>query len=297
MLGTKFVDTPLHFDANALRISAALLHNLKQHNRANLFMDAAVFQIVAKQIFRLGRVVGKYFDNLSVRQGYIRLVDAVFLDFTRDFTRDRDTRLTDEFAGNRIDCGFCQRMPDKAAGNIQLFIIFIPPDRRKIIAFGIEKQIVDQDLRALHQRRLARPQFFVNLFERLVAERRIVLGSQRAALVFFKRRGNHRFVSEHRENIRIRLNAERADKDGDRNFSCLVDLYIKRIVDIRLIFQPRAAVRNHGSGKHMLAGFINGIPVINAGGTNDLRNDYSFRAIDDKRSIFGHHREIAHVYL
>ena len=83
-------------------------------------------------------------------------------------------------------------------------------------------------------------------------------------------------------------------KRGDRDLTVFIDTDIIEIVGIRFIFQPSAAVRNDRRSEKLFTGFIVAVAVINARRTNQLRNNRTFRTVDDKRSAFGHQRKIAH---
>ena len=68
-------------------------------------------------------------------------------------------------------------------------------------------------------------------------------------------------------------------------------------MQICLIFQPCAAVRDHGGAVDVLIRLVHGITVIHAGAADDLRNNNAFSAVDHKSAAVGHEREIAHEDL
>ena len=85
-----------------------------------------------------------------------------------------------------------------------------------------------------------------------------------------------------------------ADKDSNRNFAVFIDTDIKNVTGVGFIFKPCAAVGNDGRLKQFFTCFVKGIGIVNAGRTNQLRNDDTLSAVDDKGTAFGHQREIAH---
>ncbi len=68
-------------------------------------------------------------------------------------------------------------------------------------------------------------------------------------------------------------------------------------MDIDFIFQPRTAVRDDRCGIGLLTGFIDCTLVVHTGRTDNLRNDDTFRTIDNERTVIGHQREITDVNL
>ena len=68
-------------------------------------------------------------------------------------------------------------------------------------------------------------------------------------------------------------------------------------MQIRLIFQPCAAVRDHGRGVDVLVCLVHRVAVIHAGAADDLRDNDALRAVDDEGAAVGHQREIAHEDL
>ena len=265
MLGAKLVNALLCLCLDGVDIAAALLQNLTEHGGSDLFVDAAVAQVKAEQVLGFGGVVGEDLDRDAVVEGKRDLIDTVLLNLARHLAGQRDACLADKLAREGVDGGFSQLVPDNASGDIQLLIIFIAADRREVVALGVKEQVVDEQLRALHQRRFARTELLVNLLERLLAERGAVFCRKRCALVLLEGRLDQRLVAEHRKDVRIGLHAERTDEHRDRNLSRLVDLDIESIGCVGLVLQPCASVRNHRRGVHMLAGLVNRVAVVDTG--------------------------------
>ena len=162
MLGAKLMDTLLCLCLDGVHITAALLQDLAEHDGSHLFVDAAVAQIKAEQVLGLGGVVGEDLDRDAVVEGKRDLIDTVLLNLARHLAGQRDACLADKLAREGVDGGFSQLVPDNASGDIQLLIIFIAADRREVVALGVKEQVVDEQLRALHQRRFARTELLVS---------------------------------------------------------------------------------------------------------------------------------------
>lgn len=69
---------------------------------------------------------------------------------------------------------------------------------------------------------------------------------------------------------------------------------MKNVVSVLNEFQPRASVGNNGGIENRSAVLIGVFSNVNARGTNELRYDYSFRAVDDEAARVRHKREFAH---
>ena len=87
------------------------------------------------------------------------------------------------------------------------------------------------------------------------------------------------------------------EEQGHGQLAVLVYAHIEKVVGVRLVLQPRAVVGyDRGAvGGHL--GLVGLLIIINAGGTDYLRNDDALRAVDDKGAAGSHEREVAHEYL
>ena len=111
-------------------------------------------------------------------------------------------------------------------------------------------------LGAVDGRRLRRTQLLVDLDQTFLDVVRLIL---------FDGGADSLVVAEEVEDLGVTSYAQRADKRGDGKLSVLVDTDIENVVDVGLILQPRAAVRDDGRGKELLACFVVIHFVINAG--------------------------------
>ena len=88
--------------------------------------------------------------------------------------------------------------------------------------------------------------------------------------------------------------AESADKGSHRKLSVLIYTDKENIVCIVFIFKPCASVRDNSCAEKLVSVFIVIHLIVNARRTNQLGNDDSLGAVDNKCTAGSHKREIAH---
>ena len=88
--------------------------------------------------------------------------------------------------------------------------------------------------------------------------------------------------------------ADGAQQYGHGQLARAVDAHPHHIVGIGFVFQPGAAAGDDGSGIERLAGLIDGLGVVNAGGANQLGDNDTLRAVDDEGTRIGHLRQFGH---
>ena len=91
--------------------------------------------------------------------------------------------------------------------------------------------------------------------------------------------------------------AQRAQDQRDGQLARPVDAHPQNVVGIGFVLQPRAAVGDDRGGKQVLAGLVDLVFVVHAGGAHQLADDDAFRAVDDKGAVLGHEGEVAHEYV
>ena len=70
--------------------------------------------------------------------------------------------------------------------------------------------------------------------------------------------------------------------------------YVKNVIGVGLVLEPSSAVRDDSCGVYVLCRLVNRHIVVDAGGTNYLRNYDSFGTVDDESTGICHKREVAH---
>ena len=106
----------------------------------------------------------------------------------------------------------------------------------------------------------------------------------------------HFFVCEQIENRSVRTETESTEKNSRAKLTLSVDMNPQNTLRVLFEFEPGSAVGDYGRSVHSLTGLVQRRSVIRAGRTNELGNDYSLRAVYDKRTGLGHKREIAHKH-
>ena len=86
----------------------------------------------------------------------------------------------------------------------------------------------------------------------------------------------------------------------NRQFPATVNTGINQIFRIKFKIKPRTAVRNNPRRKQFLArrdGLAFVVVKEDARASVHLRNNHALGSVDDKRSLFGHQRNIAHKHI
>ena len=168
---------------------------------------------------------------------------------------------------------------------MELFVEFIPADFRQVIAPRVKKHAVEQTFRAVHGQRLARADLLIKLQQAvLVIIRRI----------FAETGQKLRLLAKQLYNLRIGPIAQGAYQYGHRHFTGAVHADVKNIVGIRLVFQPCAPVRDHGTGIQLLADLVMPDAIINTRGTYQLADNNPLCPINHEGTGIGHKRKVAH---
>ena len=90
------------------------------------------------------------------------------------------------------------------------------------------------------------------------------------SLILFDGRLDALVVAEVVEDLSVGAEAERSDKGGDGQLSVLVYADIKYVVDVGLVLEPRAAVRDNGGRIELLTCFVVIHLVVHARRTDEL---------------------------
>ena len=175
----------------------------------------------------------------------------------------------------------------------QLLRHLVPADLRLVVTLGVEEQVLEQRTRGVGRRRFARAQLAVDVDERFVDARGVVL-LERVA---------HRLVrlavlvGDEREELFVGLaEAERLEQHRDRLLALAVDAHVHDVALVDLELEPRTAARDHlGVDDLLLGRGLVGVDAeVDAGRTHELRDDDALGAVDDERAAGGHHREVPH---
>ena len=230
---------------------------------------------------------GEVLDRLALVLVHARLGDAEHLG-QRDELLDQ---LDDVARGERAGV---ERLVD-----VQARVELVAPHAREVVALGVEEQLVEQVLRGVDRRRLARALLLEQLDQRaLLGLGDLGVGLQREPHV-------ERVVEEvqdllvgagpaggHVAALAQHL-AHGAQQHRDRQLALAVDADedLALLVDLQL--EPGAA-RRHQVGDEDLLLAVLGLHHVGARRAHELRDDHALGAVDDERAPVGHPREVAH---
>ena len=138
-------------------------------------------------------------------------------------------------------------MPGNAVAKQQLFVEFVASDLCQIVSARVEEHRHDKALRALHGKRFARTDLFIQLQQTFLIIGRRILG---------KRRHDLRLLAEQLQDLRIGADAKRAHQYSNGNLSRSVHTHVENVIGVCLVFQPCTAVRNHCTGKQSFSDLI-----------------------------------------
>ena len=266
---------------------ARLVQNGAQRGKIDALVDAARGGLERKEVVRVHNAVGNdlYFLILQ-REKYNAHTGG--LGCGRRLGADLFARGAEQFARKRRNDIARGNMSLNAAADGELFVHFIAAEAGDIVTARIKKQAVDVAGGALHRRRLARAQLAVGFQQALLLAAGGILGDGGL---------NALVLAEIIADLRIVAKAQRADEHRDGDLAVFIDPDIKYIVGVRLVFQPRAAVRVQRSGEQLLACFVVAFIKIHARRAHQLRNNNALGAVDDERAGIRHERKIAHKDL
>ena len=295
-----------------------LLHILTQEDKADalaqteLFLDdAAVLRIVVREVDEVSGIdhaVGEHADGLVLADGDTHGVNALLLQLADALAGKRFAGVGDDLAGHRVGNGLRQRIARDARVERELFVELVAADVGNVVPAVIKEEVFEQGLAALHRRGIAGTELLVDLQQAIVAgDAGVALERGDDALIVAEDladriAGNgtaHGIVDAAEPGVRlVRLvSAESLEQKRGGQLAVLVDADIEHVVQVRLILEPRAVVRDDGRAVHGAVGFVRFLVEIDAGGTDDLGDDDALGAVDDKRAACGHEREIAHEDL
>ena len=225
-------------------------------------------------------------------------VNAAFLHLVQDILRQEGSLFDDDFARFRIHEGLVEDAVRQAVAPAQLFIQFVPAHIGQIVTTVVEKGLADELLGRFHRRRFPGTQLFIEFDDGFVAVRRRILfqgrldGFHRNDAVV--RMGFDLRIAEEVQDFFIRFQPHGAQQHRGRHLAGTVHTGVDDMVEVRFVFNPGAAVRDHrrpvqvnGAGIHLLV-------IVHAGRTNQLAYNDTFRPVDHKGARRRHEGKIAH---
>src|SRR5580698_2429893 len=177
-------------------------------------------------------------------------------------------------------------LPDRQV-KPELAVDLVPADLGQVVPLGVEVQVVEQRLRGLAGRRLARAQLAVDVEERVVLAGRVVL----------LQGGAHRLVlAEALEDAGV-IPAKGLQQHGDRLLALAVDADADGVALVDLELKPRTPARDHLAGVDVLVARLVDLAVeVHTRRPDELADDDTLGAVDDEGALAGHEREVAHEH-
>ena len=193
-------------------------------------------------------------------------------------------QLHDE-ADRRHDVVDGQRLLVERQVEAELLVDLVAADLGEVVALAVEVVVVQQRLRGLAGRRLARAELAVDVEQRVVLAGRVVLLQGQ----------HHRLVLAELLADLLLGPAERLEQDGDVLLALAVEAYADHVALVDLELEPRTPRRDELRGVDVLVGrLVRGALEVDARGPDELRDDDALGAVDDEGALVGHEREVAH---
>ncbi len=270
-----------------IRIVLILKEDLSQRGIVNQFSDSEFFGIAVHVVCDVDHQVAEHLD-IALFRADPHIGDRAVLDLVGHLSCYDFAGCPQNIAVCLIHYIFRQDLVLDAASESELLVEFVSADLGEIISAGIKEHRVDQAVRALDGKRLAGTDLLVQ-FQKTAL---VVVGD-----ILDKAGADLGLITEEIEDLLIGADSERTNEDRDRNLPGAVYSDIEYVVRVRLILQPGASVGDHRAGEELLAEFILIDTVIDAGGTDQLADDDTLRAVDHERSRARHKRKISHEDL
>ena len=287
VLGHQVVHPVLHGLLQALLIPGVLLQQLPEEGEVDLLGDAALGGIEGQEALGVHHAVGEdpHQGALQVDDG---LVDTLGLDGLGPLPGQDLAGLGDDLAGHGVGDGQGQLLAVQAGPDGQLLVELVTAHGGQVVPAGIKEEGVEQALGGVHRGGLAGAQLAVDLQEGVLPGLAGVLlhGGQDAGI-----------LAEHVDDLGVGPGTHRADEAGDGQLPVLVDADIEDVGEVGLILQPGAAVGDDGGAVGDVARLVLILGEVDAGGADDLGDDDTLGAVDDKGAGLGHQGEVAHEDL
>ena len=296
VLGPEIRLVLFHIGDHGVLFGADFGNQLAQRLKGNLFLRAyaGLRQVVAQHGYRIHRFIGKDLQFSSVFENDPRFLHSGLFRLEGFGIVHSLAGVKHDLSGNHRNRRAAQGLPHKTVGNAHLFVELVPTYACKIVALGVEEHIVDEHDGTFHCGRFAGTELFINFLQGFLAGSMLGLHGQGVHTVLFKSGHDPGFLAEHGLHFGIGFHAQCPDQHRDRNLSGLVDPHIQHTVGIGLVFQPCAPVGNHRGRQQLVTALVHFGFVVHTGRTDDLRDDDSLGTVNDKGTVVGHDREIAH---
>ena len=173
---------------------------------------------------------------------------------------------------------------DRLATEFQVQLVAADPG--EVVTLGVVEQIVDETTCGLDCGELAGTQLAVEV------EQRFVLGGRR---VLLQRVGDQLGTIKQRQKLFVGLAEAKGTQEGGHVLATLaVDTDTDCVLLVDVEFEPGTAAGNDlGCVDVSVRCLVDGEVEVDAGRANQLADYDTLGAVDDERTVGGHHREVA----
>src|SRR3954464_10202194 len=180
-----------------------------------------------------------------------------------------------------------QRLRRLRDSDAELLVDLVPTALGQVVALRVEEQVLQQRLRRLTRRRLARTKLAVDVEQGLVLPGDVVLleGGE-----------------DGRRPLEVLADAvlgpaQRLEQHGDRLPALAVDADADGVALVDVELQPRTTAGDHlGAEDVLVGGLVQGLVEVDARAADELRHDDALGPVDDEGALLRHDREVAHEH-
>ncbi|SKO57610.1 Uncharacterised protein [Mycobacteroides abscessus subsp. bolletii] len=167
----------------------------------------------------------------------------------------------------------------------QLLVHLVPAHAGQVVTLLLEEQVLQQRLRGLLGRRLARTQLAVDVQQGLVGTGDVVL-----------LQGPHHDLGEPETLDDLLVGpAECLQQHGDGLTTLAIDAHTHGVALVDIELEPcTTAGDDLDAVQGLLGRLVDVLVEVDAGRTDELRHDHALGAVDDEGAHVGHHREVTH---
>ena len=277
-------------------LPAVLAQQLLEHAEPDPLLDLAGLKGVKVHVAaHIAHAVGNHPEGRSVHvDGHV--ADTRGVQGPGVFLAQEIALVEENLPGGGVCHGVGQLPPGDPLPQGELFVELIPPHHGEVIPPRVKEQPGHQGLRCLHRGGLAGTEAAVNLQHGVLVA---------LAGVFLQGGHNPGIAAKTVQDALVRLQrliarlaAQGPEQAGDGNLPVFVDADPEELVGVGLILQPGAPLGDHLGGEDGQVGLdVHLVPVVHAGGADNLGDDDPFRAVDDEGARVGHEGEVPHEDL
>ena len=271
--------------------------DLGENVDAHALTDARGGGVELNDLRQIHGSVGEDVDDLTVVGKDVDGADGSRLEFFDRLGVEDGALFEHDLTGEGADGVEREFITLDALGKREFLVELVAADGRDVVAARVEEHIVEKDLGTFHQRRITGAQTAIDLLESLLVGSGVIGACKLGDPILFDGLDDLVVVTEERTDVLVLGETQSTKQNGDGDLAVAVDLHVEDVVDVRLVFQPRAAIRDHGAGEGELAHLVDVLGKVHARATDDLGDDDALRTVDDERTVVGHLGEVAHVDL